>query len=101
MSGGALTDYGGSSIYTLRQWAREIEIENPLLAEMLRDQYDLLVAYDYYLSGDSGHDRVEKAWKEFSEKWLSKDPEVLGELIMRRCERLVESTIKGYTGESR
>ena len=61
MSGGALTDYR-HNLYQLEEWACRVRSENPLLAEMMNDLYDLLDEYDMYLSGDSDKDSVGKAW---------------------------------------
>ncbi len=83
MSGGTLTDYGSTSLYAILEWARQIEPENPLFAELLRDEYLLLEKYDYYLSGDTSEDRVEEAWKEFSDRWLG-DVSKAAEAVLKR-----------------
>lgn len=78
-----MTDYGSTSLYAILEWAKQIEPENPLFAELLRDEYLLLEKYDYYLSGDTSEDRVEEAWKEFSDRWLG-DVSKAAEAVLKR-----------------
>ena len=97
MSGGGITDhcYAGG-LYLIKDWANEVKMENPVLANMMEDMYDVLHSYDYYLAGDYGEDDVEKAWKKFSDKWLSKDLERLRPIVMKRCTEIIESVLKGH-----
>ncbi len=97
MSGGGMTDhcYAGG-LYLIKDWAIEVRRENPVLADMMDDMYDVLHAYDYYLAGDYGEDDVEDAWKKFADKWLSKDLEKLRPIIMKRCTEIIDSVIKGH-----
>ena len=100
MSGGGLSDWDENSrLYIMDDWIRHVRQENPLLADMMVDLKKLLEAYDYYMAGDSGVDRVENAWKKFSEKWLSKDLERLKPLVMERCRDLINSVISGHMGD--
>lgn len=102
MSGGGLSDWDENSrLYIMDDWIRHVRSENPVLAEMMKDMKDVLHSYDYYLAGDYGSDSVEKSWKKFSDKWLSKDLEKLRPIIMERCVKIIDSVIKGYTEESR
>lgn len=100
MSGGGLSDWDENSrLYIMDDWIRHVRQENPLLADMMVDMKKLLEAYDYYIAGDSGAERVEKAWAKFSEKWLSKDLERLKPLVMERCRDLINSVISGHMGD--
>ena len=99
MSGGGLSEYGETRLYIMDDWAKYLRLENPVLAELLTDLRKVLDAYDYYLAGDSGAERVEKAWKVFSEKWLSQDLEKLKPIIMERCRELIDSLILGHMRE--
>ena len=102
MSGGGLSDWDENSrLYIMDDWIRHVKPENPTLADMMADMKKLLEAYDYYIAGDSGAERVEKAWTKFADKWLSHDLEKLKLIVMERCREIVESLIKGYTGECR
>ena len=97
MSGGGLSDWDDNSrLYIMDDWIRHVRQENPLLADMMVDLKKLLEAYDYYLAGDSGAERVENAWKKFSEKWLSKDLEKLRPIVMKRCTEIIDSAFKGH-----
>ena len=97
MSGGGITDdcYAGG-LYLIKDWANKVKMENPVLANMMEDMYDVLHSYDYYLAGDYGEDDVEKAWKKFSDKWLSKDLEKLRPIVMKRCTEIIDSVFKGH-----
>ncbi len=99
MSGGALTNYE-HNLFILGEWADRVEAENPLLAEHMRDLYDLLYKYDYYMSGDIGEDEVSKAWEAFHTKWFDVSKEDLAGRIamnaMKQAEAYVESVSKGY-----
>lgn len=97
MSGGGITDhcYAGG-LYLIKDWAIEVRRENPVLADMMDDMYDVLHSYDYYLAGDYDEDDVEKAWQKFSDKWLSKDLEKLRPIIMKRCTEIIDSVLKGH-----
>ena len=95
MSGGALTDYGVNSLYSITNWAREIERENPLLAQQLRDLFDLLHAYDYYLSGDYGKVEIEKAWTKYREKWIKMDTDQVVQILFDKCLEMVDGAVKG------
>lgn len=99
MSGGGLSEYGETRLYIIDDWARYLRSENPVLAELLTDLRKVLDAYDYYLAGDSGAERVERAWKAFSEKWLSQDLEKLKPIIMERCRELIDSLLTGHMRE--
>lgn len=99
MSGGALTDYGGSSLYAMEDWAMRLEKDNPLLAEQMRDMAKLLGRYDYYLSGDIGEEAIEKAWTAYRDKWLGMDPEELRRIMFGKCMDLVDSMIRGRAEE--
>ena len=99
MSGGGLSEYGETRLYIMDDWAKYLRLENPVLAELLTDLRKVLDAYDYYLAGDSGAERVERAWKAFSEKWLSQDLEKLRPIIMERCREMIESLILGHMRE--
>lgn len=99
MSGGGLSEYGETRLYIMDDWAKYLRLENPVLAELLTDLRKVLDAYDYYLAGDSGAERVEKAWQKFTEKWLSKDIEKLRPIIMERCREMIESLILGHMRE--
>ena len=96
MSGGTLTDDGYRPLYSLLEWARQLEPENPLLAEMLRDEYAMLEKYDYYMSGDSSKEGVEKVWAEFSERWLKGDLDAIAEDVLKR---VLESMRTGHREE--
>lgn len=98
MSGGGLTDYT-RGLYQIKDWALVIEKENPVLAKMMFDQYDLLHTYDYWLAGDYGEEEVEKAWKKFKEKWLNKDFDKMKQVIMARCIEIIDSYDKGHIEE--
>ena len=97
MSGGGITDdcYAGG-LYLIKDWANKVKMENPVLADMMEDMYEVLHSYDYYLAGDYGEDDVEKAWTKFADKWLSKDLEKLRPIIMKRCTEIIDSVIKGH-----
>ncbi len=84
MSGGTLTDSGCCPLYYILDWAKQIERENPLLAEMLRDEYVMLEKYDYYMSGDSSKEDAEKVWAEFSERWLKGNLTEAVETVLKR-----------------
>ena len=98
MSGGGLTEYG-TGLYVLTEWADRVRPQNPMLAEMMQDLYVLLHSYDYYLAGDYGEEAVEKAWKKFADKWLSKDMDKLRPIIMERCIEIINSVLTGHTKE--
>ena len=100
MSGGGLSDYSeNSKLYMIEDWARFVRPENPILADLMTDLKKVLDAYDYYLAGDSGAERVEKAWKKFSDKWLSQDLEKLKPIVMERCREIIDSVISGHVGD--
>ena len=95
MSGGVL-EYT-SHIY---DWVREIEKDNPLLAEQMRDLSTLLGRYDYYLAGDIGDEAISKAWETYRDKWIKMDTEKVRQVLFEKCMNLVDSTIKGYSEHS-
>lgn len=95
MSGGDLTDYK-HNLYDLMMWANKVEGENPLLAEQMRDLYRLLDRYDYYLSADIGKEDMQKAWSEYREKWMACDTDMVKAFLMKECEALVDSVVKGW-----
>ena len=92
MSGGAF-DY---KEWYLGEWAQQIEQENPLLAEQLRDLHKLMGRYDYYLSGDIGKDGIQKAWEEYTAKWFHMDNEKVRQIMFEKCLGLCETVLKGY-----
>ena len=94
-SGGALTEYT-HNLSDIKDWARQIERHNPLLAQQLDDMYDLLDRYDYYLSGDIGEDGIQKAWKKYCDKWINIDTEKVEQVMFEKCLDLVDRMIKGY-----
>ena len=97
MSGGGMTDHGyAGGLYRIKDWANNVKMENPVLADMMEDMYEVLHSYDYYLAGDYGEEKVEKVWKKFSDKWLSQDLEKLKPIVMERCVEIIDSVIKGH-----
>ena len=48
MSGGGITDhcYAGG-LYLIKDWANNVKMENPVLANMMEDMYEVLHSYDY------------------------------------------------------
>ena len=100
MSGGGITDhcYAGG-LYLIKDWANNVKMENPVLADMMEDMYEVLHSYDYYLAGGYGEDDVEKAWTKFADKWLSKDLEKLRPIIMERCIEIIDSVLSGHVRE--
>ena len=94
-SGGALTEYT-HNLSDIKDWARQIERHNPLLAQQLDDMCDLLYRYDYYLSGDIGEDDIQKAWKKYCDKWINIDTEKVEQVMFEKCLDLVDRMIKGY-----
>lgn len=95
MSERILTDNGYGLLHLL-MWADEIERENPLLAEQLKDLYILLNKYDDYLSEDVGRDNVQDVWRKYKNKWINADEEELKKYMMKECERHVDTMIKGW-----
>ncbi len=95
MSGGALTDYSTYPTFYMQEWAKRVELENPLLAGLLRDEMRLLDAYDYYMSGDTSEESIGKAWKEFSDRWLGNLDAVTEDVL----ERVLSSIKAGYRAE--
>lgn len=95
MSGGELTGYR-HNLYNIVLWAGNVEGENPLLAAQLRDLYGLLGKYDLYLSADIGKDAVQEAWEAYREKWLGCDKDMVKEFLMKECEALVDSSVRGW-----
>lgn len=95
MSGGELTDYR-HNLYDIEMWANKIEHDNPLLAEQMHDLYILLNKYDDYLSADIGEDAIQRAWNEYSRKWMNMTEEGLKEFMMRKCEACIDSMVKGW-----
>ena len=89
MSGGALTDYQ-HNLYLLDEWADGIEKYNPVLADNMHDLEKLLDRYDYWLSGDIGDEALGKAWAEYRDKWLSKSPDIIIEILERRFKECVD-----------
>lgn len=92
MSGGAFDHRQ----YLLEDWAREIEPENPLLAKQMYDLHKLLDRYDYYLSGDTGEEEIEKAWVKYRDKWIEMDTASIEEVMFEKCLEMVQSMINGY-----
>lgn len=96
MSGGGVSDVG---IYMFEDWARVIRPHNPLLAEMMFDMYEVIRAYDYWLAGDSGTDRVSKVWGEFRDKWLKEDTPQIEESLRQAMEDIIRSWKTGSMRE--
>lgn len=85
-------------LWRMEEWAREIDRENPLLAKLVREMRGLLDDYNYYVSGDCGRDKAEKAWSEFRSRWLSGSMEkVLEELLVS----MEHSVLHGWNKENR
>ena len=84
MSGGALTDYNSYPLFYIDEWAKRMEPENPMLAKFLMEERELLYAYDWYMSGDTSKEAVEKAWKEFSDRWFGGNLDAVAEDILKR-----------------
>lgn len=98
MSGGGLTDYGGG-IYMFEDWARTIRRHNPVLADMMGDMYELLRAYDYWLAGDCGTDRIDEVWNRFRDTWLKPDNPHIEETLRDAMEAIIGSWKHGSMGE--
>lgn len=99
MSGGVLTDYH-HNLYLLKEWAKRIEPQNPLLAEQLYDLHQLLSRYDYFLSDDIGEERIQEAWAEYRDKWLGIGSDKLREMVIAeakaRVDDYIQSVERGY-----
>ena len=99
MSGGALTNCE-HNLFVLGDWADRVEAENPLLAEHMRDLYDLLYKYDYYMSGDIGKDEVFKAWEAFHTKWFCVPKDAMADHILSKvkaeADAYIDSIRLGY-----
>lgn len=99
MSGGALTGYEWD-LGRLQEWAGKVEEANPLLAEQMGDLYDLLVVYDYYLSGDWSESTVGEAWGKYRAKWMGMDSEAMVDHIVEKAKadflEYLESARLGY-----
>lgn len=96
MSGGGLTD-SRYNLYYIKDWARTVRDDNPVLSLHLMDLYELLDRYDYYLAGDIGRDDIEEAWEKYRDKWLDVDLEVFKQIVMKECSDIIDSCLKGYT----
>lgn len=90
-----MTDYSSYPLFYIEEWAKRVESENPMFAKLLREESDLLNTYDYYMSGDTSKESVEKAWKEFSERWFG-DVDAIAEDVLRR---VLESMRTGHREE--
>lgn len=96
MSGGGLGDCGP---YMVEDWAGGIRPHNPVLADMMDDMYEVLTAYDHWLAGDCGADKVETEWGAFRDRWLDRDgPQVEGSL-RQAMEGIIRSWRTGHTRE--
>lgn len=99
MSGGVLTDYR-HNLYLLKEWAKRIEPQNPLLAEQLCDLHKLLGRYDYFLSDDIGEEGIQEAWAEYRDKWLGIGTDKLREMVIAeakaRVDDYIQSVERGY-----
>lgn len=91
MSGGSIGDYG---YYRLNEWACDVERENPVLAELLRDLEKVLHDYDWYISGDTGKESAEASWQAFREKWL--DGADMEPLVRRIMQDTADSIVRGW-----
>ena len=91
-----MTDYSSYPLFYIEEWAKRVELENPLLAKLLKEESALLYAYDDYMSGDTSEESVEKAWNEFSERWFG-NVDAIAEDVLRR---VLESMRTGH-GEER
>jgi hypothetical protein len=69
MSGGVLTDYC-HNLHYLKEWAERLQDLNGVLAEQMRDMYELLEKYDLFLSDDLGPLELSEAWTEYYNKWV-------------------------------
>lgn len=98
MSGGYLTDHE-YDLCRLKNWAQKIEQENVILAEMLRDLYDLLGRYDYYMSGDINVEDVKKAWCRFRDKWIAFNRDEIEKIIKDKCQKIVTGAFDGCVGD--
>lgn len=96
MSGGALTDYH-YDIYKLDDWADALDNENRLLADNMRDLSKVLTAYDMYLSGDWGEDRVEEEWEKYRSKWFHISNEDLQRFVSRLMDENVFAICHGHS----
>lgn len=96
MSGGHLTDHY-YNLGCLEDWATVIEREaNPLLAEQMRDLYNLLNLYDYYLSGDTDEDVIQSGWEAYRDKWFGMNKEELKQVMLDKCTAYCDSMVYGY-----
>lgn len=84
MSGGVLTDYD-HNLYHLKEWAKRVREVNPVLAEQMMDLYQLLDAYDLFMSGDRNEEDIEEAWKAYRTKWLAIRPAEMVEYVTTRA----------------
>lgn len=98
VSGGHLTE-NTCGLYQLEEWASQVEHENPVLAELLRDLRNLLDRYDLWLSGDIGADDVSADWGSFRDGWFSDDPGTVERILTERMTAVLESFRKGHTTE--
>lgn len=98
MSGGRLTDHT-YDLYRLEDWAKVVEKENVLLAEMMCDLCKLLDRYDYYMSGDIGEDGVKTAWTTFRDKWLHIDSDTFVEILFDKCLEMVNGAVQGVRSD--
>lgn len=102
MSGGYLTDYGRYSISAVDEWAEKIEPQNALFAEQLRAMRKMLDAYDLFMSGDIGEDKLTAEWTAYAAKWLDFDTKTVGELVKGILEKVAEGITNGCRkGEER
>lgn len=63
---------------------------------MMKDLYQLLDRYDYYLSGDIGQDEIKEAWTTFRSKWIEIDTNSITEILFERCLDMVNTVTTGH-----
>lgn len=66
-------------------------LEDREISEIVWDMFDLLYAYDYYTSGDTGKDRWDEARATFKEKWLFPER---NEIVKRVVDNAIEEVRK-------
>lgn len=99
MSGGALTDYGRSSIAYVDDWADKIQPVNALFAEQLHAMRKVLNAYDLYLAGDISEERLTETWTAYAAKWLDFDADHIREIVTSILKDVADGMIDGCKGD--
>lgn len=95
MSGGVLTDYQ-HNLFHLDEWADKVKVEDPVLAEQMHDPSKLLYVYDRFMSGDTGEQSIEEAWKEYRTKWLAIRPADMVEYVTARAKNQALAYIESF-----